>query len=258
MGGKRGTILKLYYGNRIRARLSAKNPFRILKFEHFGRPLRVELTSDYLGAFLGVFLDQEYHCNDHLPQGPKRIIDLGANIGMATLSLSAQFPGSEFVCVEPDARNVSVMKRNLLSSAVEGKIFEAAVGPEKGRMTLGYGKDPTCSALSITEMHGHVLETEVEVITMSEILERSGWDHVDLLKIDIEGSEEDLLGRNNEWLRKVSCIILEIHPNTTLTRISDHLAGFGFEFRAKAKSREPVYVFSRTQPIPPQLKTTHT
>ena len=36
---------------------------------------------------------------------------------------------------------------------------------------------------------------------MTQILNSLGWDSVDLLKIDIEGAEDELLSVDNQWLK---------------------------------------------------------
>jgi hypothetical protein len=47
--------------------------------------------------------------------------------------------------------------------------------------------------------------------TIPELLQKYDMEHVDLLKMDIEGSEFDLF-RSPEWLNRVSAICMEIHP----------------------------------------------
>jgi len=52
----------------------------------------------------------------------------------------------------------------------------------------------------------------IKGITVEEILRESGFDHIDILKIDIEGSEKELFSNNYEsWLDKVQVIIIELH-----------------------------------------------
>jgi hypothetical protein len=49
-------------------------------------------------------------------------------------------------------------------------------------------------------------------VTMEELLQRHGIQSVDLLKVDIEGSEFALFA-GADWLRRVNAISLEIHPH---------------------------------------------
>jgi hypothetical protein len=94
-------------------------------------------------------------------------------------------------------------------------------------------------------MHQLTDRTEVEVTTIPALLDEAGWDSVDLVKIDIEGSEDELLSSNNGWLSSVGAILLEIHPNTTPEKIGSCLSPYGFSLRRHGHGREPVYVATR-------------
>jgi hypothetical protein len=71
------------------------------------------------------------------------------------------------------------------------------------------------------------------------IMERAGVNVIDLLKIDIEGSELELLSEDADWLEQVRAISIEFHdafrPGCTAVGESA-LARAGFELRL----REPV------------------
>ncbi|NEP50556.1 MAG: FkbM family methyltransferase [Moorea sp. SIO3C2] len=50
--------------------------------------------------------------------------------------------------------------------------------------------------------------------SLPDILEKMGWDEIDILKLDIEGSEYELFTRNYEkWIDKVNCFIFEVPDN---------------------------------------------
>ena len=52
----------------------------------------------------------------------------------------------------------------------------------------------------------------VESITIAEIMKLNGVNTIDILKIDIEGSEKDLFETNTElWLSQIKVLIIELH-----------------------------------------------
>ena len=53
----------------------------------------------------------------------------------------------------------------------------------------------------------------LKTITISKILKESGFDKIDLLKIDIEGAEKEVFGADNvdEWLSRVNVLVIELH-----------------------------------------------
>jgi FkbM family methyltransferase len=53
----------------------------------------------------------------------------------------------------------------------------------------------------------------IPVVSMSTVLKSLPEEApIDLLKIDIEGSEQQLLTGDTEWLRRVQALIIEFHP----------------------------------------------
>ena len=55
--------------------------------------------------------------------------------------------------------------------------------------------------------------------------------HIDLLKIDIEGGEQALLTSNTEWLAAVDAIVAEFHPNVVdYAGLIERLVANGFRY----------------------------
>lgn len=246
LGAPRGWLFYLHYKGRWADRTSRTIEPESVSFVQHGRQVHLQLSALYLGAFKGVFLDQEYRCEDILLTPPLRIVDVGANIGMGAVYLNALFSGAEFICVEPDPRNLSLLSLNLQTNQVLARVENVAVASQSGIMQLRFGADPTCSALETSPMHQLENSVSVTVKTMDEVLDAAGWDSVDLLKIDIEGIEDELLSKNNGWLNRISALILEIHPNTTSERIASYLHPFGFQLKRVGYGAEPVYFAARS------------
>jgi FkbM family methyltransferase len=236
-----------HYRGRWCDRRSIPEPEEKIELIYRNRAIRLPITPAYSGALKGVFLDDEYALEDTLPAPPRRILDLGANIGMAATALAAQFPKSEFLLIEPDPRNVMRLERTVDWNELDGRIASCAVGPISGRLLLRTGKNPTCSALQTSKMHQLPDATEVDVRTVPEILSEFGWNTIDLAKIDIEGSEETLLTQNNHWLARTGALILEIHPSCSADAISRAISEYGFDLRRHGNGREPVYVATRNR-----------
>jgi FkbM family methyltransferase len=194
----------------------------------------------------GVFADDEYNLSKALPGfRPTKILDLGANVGMAAAYFCANYPDAQIGCVEPDPRNLKLLEQTVAANVIDATVIAAAVSSVAGTLRLRMGADPTCSALETSPMHVLNTSTEVAVTTVPEILAHMGWDRVDLVKIDIEGTEHELLGQNNEWLRRVDVIMLEIHPNTTPEAIQSFLHPYGFRLARHGSGGEPVYLATR-------------
>ena len=114
-------------------------------------------------------------------------------------------------------------------------------------MPLRLFDNTTCSTLIADDgFHpGHEAVVNIPTLSMTQILASVGWDSVDLLKIDIEGAEDELLSVDNQWLKGVGVLMMEIHPNTTPEKIASYLKPFGFVLERHRNSLEPVYVAFR-------------
>ncbi len=241
LGRPPGWSVLFHYQGRWHDRRKVPMPVKKYSFLFLGRPLEFELTDKYIGAFKGVFNDREYDCASEFAVAPRRILDLGGNIGFGSVFLAKLFPEAEFAVVEPDPRNLALLKTNLRLNQVPARVIAGAIGSTAGTLKLRFGDNPTCSSMTGTGMHDLADAVEVKVTTIPQVMAQAGWSEVDLVKIDIEGAEEDLLARDNQWLARVGAIILEIHPNTTVERLNVHLAPFGFTLKRFGSGREPVY-----------------
>jgi FkbM family methyltransferase len=241
LGRPFGWSVCFHYLGRWYDRRGTSMSVRNIAFSHRGQRVKFAMTDKYMGAFKGIFNDKEYDCAAMLARAPRRILDLGANIGFGSVFFSKAFPEAEIVVVEPDPRNLPLLRKNLGLNGISSTVIEGAIGSAAGTLALRFGTNPTCSSLAGTGMHDLSNTVEVAVTTVPKVMKQAGWDSIDLLKIDIEGAEEDLLAHDNQWLAKVGAIIMEIHPNTTVERINGHLAAFGFVLKRLGSGREPVY-----------------
>lgn len=164
-------------------------------------------TSD-LHTFREIFLREEYSIK--LPFIPKTIIDAGANVGFTTLFFLRAYPTAKIVSLEPDEENFKILKLNTadypnilpLPVALFNRIGEIKIVDE-GHGIRGY------MAREISDnKKGQVMPCT----TLIEIMLQHNIADIDILKIDIEGSELEVFQHESEkWLPKVKCIIIELH-----------------------------------------------
>jgi FkbM family methyltransferase len=164
-----------------------------------------------------------------LQAAPKTILDLGANIGLSAIYFARLFPHAELACVEPEPDNLRVLHKNFRMNSVRAAVFPAAIDADDGRVVLelaerDYGHRiaarPQCAAAEST--------VEVETISVPTILRRLSWERIGLLKVDIEGHEAALFGRNYDWLDRVDAMCIEWHVEDGAERLADLAKRFGF------------------------------
>jgi FkbM family methyltransferase len=239
-----------YFQGRAAARANgeAGNSIRPRRFTfRLNQKIIVSLRPEHFGMARGILVDKEY---SDLPLGfePKRVLDLGANIGLGLLVLHDQYPQAELAGVDADPRNFPLLLQNLADNNMALPLLAAAISGETGILSLRIGENSTCSTLIEGDLihPSHTGTLDVPCLTMSQVLERLNWPSVDLLKVDIEGAEESLFSHENQWLHNVKAIVMEIHPNTTPEKIQDLLAPFGFRLRRQSFGTEPVFFADRS------------
>lgn len=133
---------------------------------------------------------------------PATIVDGGANIGMFAIVAHARFPGTPIICYEPDTDNLLQLERNLKINQVPAKVVPKGLWSSETTLYFHPG-------LSYT---GYIDQTPSEfpiACTTPEISEGC-W-----LKLDIEGSEYEVLPQVLKQSVKPAFISMEIHQNDT-------------------------------------------
>ena len=151
-----------------------------------------------------IFIDEIYR----LPSGvaPVSMLDLGANIGLASIWCGTTYPLAHIVAVEPIPENLALLRRNAAANGLPMDIVESAVGPTSGVARF--------SVTGTTNM-GRVAsdgEVEVSVSQLADVVQPLRLEPA-LLKMDVEGMEGPLLTElNPEWLQRFSAVVMEMHP----------------------------------------------
>ena len=135
------------------------------------------------------------------------IIDCGANIGLSAIHFATTFPQSMVIAIEPEKNNFSVMKKNC-SGLKNVELLNKAVGNVDGYVNI---KDSNVENNAFRTSRNENREGGIEVISINRILSKDSEVVPFIVKIDIEGFEEDLFSNNTEWVEKFTLIIIETH-----------------------------------------------
>jgi FkbM family methyltransferase len=133
----------------------------------------------------------------------RTIVDLGANTGLAARWLLERFPSARLVAVEPHPGNVAVLKQNLRTYGDRAKVVAACIGASERRVALAGTRE---DGYRIVENGG-----EIPVVTMETVFSGLGGRRIDMLKVDIEGSEEELFADCSSWIERVGLVSVECH-----------------------------------------------
>lgn len=163
-------------------------------------------TSD-TATFEQVFVAKEYEVPfDFMPE---TIIDGGANVGFASLFFANKYPEAQILAIEPDPSNMEVLRLNT-EPYEKVKNLQSAIW---GRTTHLKIENP-----EVEKWAFKVIESEAgqpdsfQAYSIEQLIAKMDRDSVDLLKLDIEGSETSVFEAGYEsWLPKVKMLMIELH-----------------------------------------------
>jgi FkbM family methyltransferase len=136
------------------------------------------------------------------------------------LYLAENYPRSSIVAVEPHPDTFDVLQTNLRSLVTKGRcrLIQAAVWGSKTSLVGHADEERHFSAFAVQEGNG-----SMQGLPISNILAQSGFESVDVLKIDIEGAETELFKGDLGWLDRVCCIAIEFHDGSRRTSRFDEI-----------------------------------
>jgi FkbM family methyltransferase len=138
---------------------------------------------------------------------PRVVLDLGANIGVATFLFRSHYPNAHIVAVEPDPATFRKLVRNV-GADPNVTTINSAIAAEPG--SVSFHTEPMSWASRLAGP-GEAGARTVSAVTLDELAERFGAGAGDLIKIDIEGAEHAVLPQAR-CVSRVSLLIGEVHP----------------------------------------------
>ncbi|MCC6287524.1 MAG: FkbM family methyltransferase [Chitinophagaceae bacterium] len=198
-----------------------------LSFNKQPKTIYLRTYSGDIAMFYEIFWQKVYEVVINKNTNPHTIIDIGANIGMASLFFSQRFPQAIIYAVEPDADNFEILTENLSEEIQSGNLIpvKAAIADKDGEVYLQ--KKEYAYNSSVSEVA--VSDNKVRAFSMHSFFREMMIEQVDILKIDIEGMEENIFRADTGWLERVNVIVMECHSAAIEQLCRSKLAEYGFD-----------------------------
>jgi FkbM family methyltransferase len=136
--------------------------------------------------------------------------DVGANVGVYAELFATRVGPRGLVCAFEPAPACFEALRKRLQPFSQARVFNFALGSTDGTLPLGLARDPLAPTHSF---FGGDRSLEVRVARADSLIERREVVPPNVIKIDVEGFEEEVLAGATELLRSpdVRAIFLEVH-----------------------------------------------
>jgi FkbM family methyltransferase len=165
----------------------------------------------------------------------QKVFDGGASIGLFTRFMINK-GAKEVIAVECDQRSVEALRANFYKHP-QVKIVDKAISNIEGQMEMLWKEDnPLVNSLDSNSLEFYYENPDkkmVETTTLEQILRQHGWNSLDLLKLDIEGSEYSVIDSTPDYVFDFTDrILLEYHwPQGRLEAIVERFGELGFKYK---------------------------
>jgi FkbM family methyltransferase len=153
-----------------------------------------------------------------LPRDARTVVDLGSHVGLSALYFAVRFPEARILAVEPNPA-LQQRLRNNTEQAERIEVVPVGVAGTSGTKRLKVAGVGDSWSAALHDQEGE----EIVALTLADLLEQEGVYEIDVLKIDIEGSEFEVL--KGADLERIGTITGELHPSEPdqLEELRSHL-----------------------------------
>lgn len=137
-----------------------------------------------------------------------RVVDVGANYGLYTLTLANRVAPTGMVwAFEPARATAAYLDRSIRANGFENiRLITAALSDHEGQASLGIYPDSEMNSLVV---HANTEEFEtVELSTLDVCAKELGWHDIDFLKLDAEGEEQRIIDGGVRFLEDNSPLVM--------------------------------------------------
>ncbi|MDL2397689.1 FkbM family methyltransferase [Rhizobium mayense] len=165
------------------------------------------------------------------------VVDVGANIGNHTLFFSAVV-GARTLAIEPNAEALRILRANISLNGLQDRVDvkPIALGAEAGMGDV-VEEDPSKLGMARVRL---AADGQVPVARLDDVVREQ---HVDLIKIDVEGMETEVLrGAMGTMVRCRPRLLVEAATAQALRDVEAILRPIGYR-KIKVYNETPTYLF---------------
>jgi FkbM family methyltransferase len=136
------------------------------------------------------------------------VLDIGGNIGLFSLFIANQNTNAKIVAYEPEDENYEIFSKNITKNKLNIDLVKKAVSDVNGVIYLdaNHGLTTTNKAAG---------SQSVQCININDLIKEHDLNHIDILKMDVEGAEYEIFSViEDEILKSIDYITMELHYET--------------------------------------------
>lgn len=160
-----------------------------------------------------IFVKEEYQQAKEIIKHANLIFDLGSHIGFFSEWCLSLNPQVEIFSFEPMPLLFETMEERLSSYQNQIHFFNYGISSKTEKIPFSFNSQKTMQSSKFSSfLNPQGEKIEVNMISLSQILEEYQISQIDLIKMDIEGMEFEVLeSRWKEIFEKIHAMIIEVH-----------------------------------------------
>lgn len=192
------TFTRLFLSNSVKKRYTeyvvSANSYKFL----------VADMKSFVWQYQEIFLHNFYAFNSNSERPV--IYDCGANIGTSVLFFAKNYPKAKIVAFEASPHIYGILKKNIDNNTIRNAtLYQNAVWTKNEELEFSDEGGDSGSIYSIA----NTKKVKVQAIDFLEALHKE--EKIDMLKMDIEGAENDVIPHIAPALHKIERIFIEYH-----------------------------------------------
>ena len=187
-----------------------------------------------MDVYSEIFHSKEYELD---LGNPEYIVDAGAHIGISSVFFACKYPDATIVAIEPEPANFEVLKINV-AGYPNIKAINAGLWSRKTHLRINDSNVDTWAFQVVEDDEGG----GIPAIGVHDVIAEFDMPRIDVLKIDIEGSEIEVLSSHALWLDSTRNLIIELHDrfrDGCTDALDDSMKNYGC---IRSKSGESVVI----------------
>ena len=190
------------------------------------------IESNYIGHIMAEVFKDNIYAPYLVRKRDLTILDIGANIGLTSYYFSKY---GKVYSMEPSKQHFDIFTEMIKFNKLEDKIvpINKALYLKSGKLPFG-GPDnnKTMRSLHMATWEKGQSSEMVDAITLTDLFKEYKIEHVDFMKLDVEGSEYEIIGGGDfkAVADKIDKILIERHAwaNRNPNQLTDTLRMRGF------------------------------
>ncbi|MCX5809854.1 MAG: FkbM family methyltransferase [Proteobacteria bacterium] len=181
--------------------------------------------------------DDHFLHKDFFALDVRFVVDIGANEGFYALRIAANSPSARIICVEPNPFAFEILSMNIENNGLKNVVpINVAVSCDGRLVDMEFVRQiPAIGGAKLRDVERSWLKEDivhkrvVRSVTVEQIVAQYSFRHIDILKIDVEGMEDEIVKSLAPVAKKIRKIVVERHSKNLRDIVTNNLSQFGFE-----------------------------